>query len=62
MDLRFDGRVGEIPEPETLEFMVLAACADRKAWPLMNLKVGDFERAIAALQRMGWGFQWITLH
>lgn len=62
MDLVFDGRTGRMPPPDSVEFMVLEACADRRAWGgLKALEPGDFERAIERLRGMGWGFAWATL-
>ncbi len=62
MDLVFDGKSGVLPAPDTVEFAVLQACADRRAWPYMKrLERGDFERAIDRLRDLGWGFQWVSL-
>lgn len=60
-DLHFDGRVGVDPEPESVEWIVLAACADRRGWPeIRRLVRGQFEDAIERLREMGWGFEWVT--
>ena len=60
-DLYFDGRVGLPPEPASVEWIVLEACADKRAWPrIKSLARGEFESAIERLRHMGWGFEWVT--
>ena len=62
-DLYFDGSVGDYPPTDSVEWKVLAACADVGAWkPVLVLAREDFETAINKLRDLGWGFQWVTLH
>ena len=62
MTLVFDGRRGLVPPPGSMEYIVLAACCDRRAWTqLKRLEPGDFEWAIDQLRAMGWGFVWTNL-
>lgn len=62
MDLLFNGKTGRLPPRDSVEWMVLEACADCGAWSrLLRLHPGDFEWAIARLQMLGWGFEWDVL-
>lgn len=62
MDLIFTGRTGRLPPEDSVERMVLEACADPGTWPrLKRLEPGDFEWAIDQLRKLGWGFEWGAL-
>lgn len=65
MDLRFNGRIGRAPDPQSTEALFLAACCaeDRRVWrALCDHKAWEIREAIETLQRLGWGFEWVTVH
>ena len=62
--LIFTGKTGYLPEPGTIEFIFLEGCAkeNRKVWEyLSRCSKGEIEATIEHLQRLGWGFEWVTL-
>jgi hypothetical protein len=64
MDLRFNGSVGKLPDPESPEFLILACCSaeDSRVWRCLHtLKPREISEAIETLQHLGWGFEWINL-
>lgn len=62
MDLIFNGRHGQPPDEDSVEYDVLEACTTTEAWPtVLDLPAEEFEDAINRLQRLGWGFEWIAV-
>lgn len=64
MDLRFNGKVGRLPEPGSAESMLLAACSveDKRLWrDVAALPSWEIYEAIERLQRLGWGFELVTI-
>jgi hypothetical protein len=64
MDLRFNGSTGKSPEPESKEELFLVACCieDRRIWrDVVSLSADEIHEAIENLQRLGWGFELVTL-
>jgi len=61
-DLIFNGQRGALPDEDSTEYRVLAACCDERAWPRQGFGMTEFEMAIERLRLMGWGFDWVTLH
>jgi hypothetical protein len=65
MHLVFNGICGNPPELGSDEHLFLVACSTElpELWEYFDgMEEDDVASIVEALQRMGWGFQYITLH
>lgn len=65
MHLHFSGKQGLEPEFGSDEHLFLVACSssDPKTWSLLHgLSEEEVKVVVSNLQRMGWGFFFVTLH
>lgn len=62
MDLIFTGKRGELPEEDSVDYDILAACSSPSDWEgVLDLTADEFEEAITRLKQLGWGFEWISV-
>lgn len=65
MHLLFNGTCGKPPEAGSDEHLFLVACTSEvpELWEYFNsMKDEEVDCIVGELQRMGWGFSFVTLH